>query len=526
VLLLTWVLTINEFVVRSSAKNLVDLIMDEKSLLVERRNRMVTRPANGNKHTDSRHSTGQRAVPQSGQKADLESGKVGAWPGMISPRAETALWKPISEFFGKADTSIVHSDAAEAWIQERPRPRIQHIFEQRPFTTAELKSYRETFSYYTQESQYGDGNYLEGNEAVSIFNKSGLPHEQLRQIWSLVDVELEGRLDFEGFCVAMRLICEIRSGVLPEIPTSVPIRPLVDYDNTLNATSNPLQQSTAESPPLDLSWAPNISWLSRPFSDSRFGSPAMSSSSASPNIPQLSNPFSDLHLGSLVMPSSNASLELSRSSPGTSSNDRNSTLGDFFNPGPSLYTDDDCSQLSRLLHDCGRQQWSTSPRIYIVLRKIGQLQLLDQFLDQGINDLWLPISKSQLPKALSISLQDQFLELQKLVLTKGLDLENPALARHAHFGKAEQFPFDEYERLGEGSFGIVDRVVSHLTGREYARKRFRRWRGSQHKEQMRDFKNELDNLKRIHHSHCVELVSNLSPTFFSKSLIPTGGKLH
>jgi len=147
-----------------------------------------------------------------------------------------------------------------------------------------------------------------------------------------------------------------------------------------------------------------------------------------------------------------------------------------------------------------------------VLRKIGQLQLLDQFLDQGINDLWLPISKSHLPKVLSIFLQDQFLEAQKLVLTKALDLENPALARHAHFGKTEQFPFEEGERLGEGGFGSVDRVISNLTGREFARKRFRRGRGSQYKEQVRTFKNELDILKRICHSHCVEFVSSLSPT--------------
>jgi serine/threonine protein kinase len=148
--------------------------------------------------------------------------------------------------------------------------------------------------------------------------------------------------------------------------------------------------------------------------------------------------------------------------------------------------------------------WSLVPRIYIVLRILGQLQTLDGFIDQGINDLWFPFSASSLPKVLSLSFHDRFLETQQLVLTKAIDLENSSKG-HAHFTRDEEFPYEVRGKLGEGGFGYVDRIYSPLSGREFARKRFRRGKWIR-KSDLQSFVNELQNMRRIHHIHCVELV--------------------
>ena len=182
-------------------------------------------------------------------------------------------------------------------------------------------------------------------------------------------------------------------------------------------------------------------------------------------------------------------------------------LSDYFlTDSKSLvtYKDVDCQEISRILRQNGRELWSLSPRIYIILRIIGQLHIFDTLLEQGINDLWLPFTASLLPKHLGTSVHDAFLETQRLVLTKALDLERKDKG-HAHFTRDEPFPYEVREKLGEGGFGYVDKVYSSLSGREFARKRFRRGKWIR-KEDLRSFKTELEILRQIHHIHCVELV--------------------
>lgn len=154
-------------------------------------------------------------------------------------------------------------------------------------------------------------------------------------------------------------------------------------------------------------------------------------------------------------------------------------LGDYFKDGkgpPDRFTDVQCGDIARLLAQSGRLSWSAAPRIYIILRLIGQLHLLDAFLDHGINDLWLPFSTASLPRSLSLAYHEEFLKKQTLVLTKAINLENGSKG-HAHFTKNDPFPFEVQEILGEGGFGFVDKIVSPLSGRTFARKRFRRPRG-------------------------------------------------
>jgi hypothetical protein len=63
----------------------------------------------------------------------------------------------------------------------------------------------------------------------------------------------------------------------------------------------------------------------------------------------------------------------------------------------TAYTDQDLANIARLLQETGRAQWSKVPRIYTVLRLIGQVMAIDLFLEQGVNDMWFPFDVLQLP---------------------------------------------------------------------------------------------------------------------------------
>jgi hypothetical protein len=140
---------------------------------------------------------------------------------------------------------------------------------------------------------------------------------------------------------------------------------------------------------------------------------------------------------------------------------QSSTLETYFSSRDDLktYSDSDLQKISELLEASGRQSWSEVPRIYTVLRIIGELQVIDNFLAQGITDMWFPFSSVSLPRALNSSMQENFLDVQKVVLTKGLDLEKDENKEHAHFAKGEALPFKVEEVLGEG--GVLTGPQDH-----------------------------------------------------------------
>ena len=184
-------------------------------------------------------------------------------------------------------------------------------------------------------------------------------------------------------------------------------------------------------------------------------------------------------------------------------------LRDFFRPTGKprdSYSDWDIQEISRLLIESGRPAWAQVPRLYTILRHIGQLQVLDAILDEGISDIWFPFTLSSSPTILSSSLQSQFLESQPLVLTKAVDLEKGVDKKHAHFGRDELFPFQIRGKLGGGGYATVNRIFSTFSGREFARKRFRRDKRHSSKGEIQSFLTELQVLKRTRHHHCVELV--------------------
>lgn len=188
------------------------------------------------------------------------------------------------------------------------------------------------------------------------------------------------------------------------------------------------------------------------------------------------------------------------------------TLNDYFNgkePG-YLYTDNDCYEIANYLKANQSIAWAHIPRIYVVLRILGRVQDIEEFILLGLNDLCLPFgSVSQLPRSLPLTLRERFLEAQNAVLTKSIELEkNGSEKRHVHFSKNEPFPYEVKGQLGSGRYAIVDEVLSPLSAERFARKRFRRIKGGSHsKSEFRSFMNELQVLKKIRHQHCIELVS-------------------
>ncbi|SPJ76400.1 related to EDE1 protein [Fusarium torulosum] len=86
-----------------------------------------------------------------------------------------------------------------------------------PLTPEKVAQYTGLF-----ERQPLQGGQLPGDQARTIFEKSGLPNEALGRIWQLADTEQRGALVLTEFIIAMHLLTSMKTGALRSLPNVLP----------------------------------------------------------------------------------------------------------------------------------------------------------------------------------------------------------------------------------------------------------------------------------------------------------------
>jgi hypothetical protein len=168
-------------------------------------------------------------------------------------------------------------------------------------------------------------------------------------------------------------------------------------------------------------------------------------------------------------------------------------------------------EISQLLVDYGRAEWSLRPRTFAILWILEIPEKIEAFIAEGRTDHYLPYNEGNLPDFIKGSkLRDKFLRLQGIVRCRQEDVaELERGGKHLHLPNNAGTYFHSVQSLGQGKFAKVDKVRSWQTAQIYARKRILRGdsvlvdRG-----QLMAFEKELKSLKTLSHHHVVKLVGS------------------
>jgi len=108
--------------------------------------------------------------------------------------------------------------------------------------------------------------------------------------------------------------------------------------------------------------------------------------------------------------------------------------------------------LSQFEDPMKKAEWAVRPRIYTILRNIGRLDTMPDFIEHKALDDMLPFPENELPSALGDSKRD-FVQIQQYCLTDAKELEKGIAGKHVQFNYNADEHFIKLKELGGGGFG-------------------------------------------------------------------------